>query len=176
MAINTTEITNLYNSLFTSMVAKYDDMWAANEIDAETYAQLVGQASSQLIALSAELVQKQEALDVDNQLKLKQLEIADKELDIKISELGRLRDTTEAELEKNWGYEVTRDVEGNLVFGASTGLGKVDEEIGLLQTQDKVALTEQVIKDKQAAQLGLDEVVKTANATPEAVYTPKYVE
>lgn len=34
--------------------------------------------------------------------------------------------------------------------------------------------TERVIKDKEAANLGLDKVVKTANTTPEQVYTPKY--
>jgi hypothetical protein len=40
----------------------------------------------------------------------------------------------------------------------------------------KLTYAERVIKDKEAANLGLDMVVKTANTTPEAVYTPKYEE
>jgi hypothetical protein len=46
----------------------------------------------------------------------------------------------------------------------------------LAQEQEKLAYTERVLKDKQTAQLGLDEVVRIANVTPEAVYTPKYEE
>ena len=43
------------------------------------------------------------------------------------------------------------------------------------EEQLKATYTERVLKDKQAAELGLDNVVKTANVTPEAVYTPKYI-
>jgi hypothetical protein len=46
----------------------------------------------------------------------------------------------------------------------------------LLEEQEKTTYTERVLKDKQAAALGLDTVVKIANVTPEAVYTPKYEE
>lgn len=62
--VNTNEISIVYEALFTTMVAKYDDLWGSNEIDAETYAKLVGEASSQLMSLSAQLVQKQEELEV----------------------------------------------------------------------------------------------------------------
>ena len=31
-----------------------------------------------------------------------------------------------------------------------------------------------IVSDKQAVLLGLDQVVKTLNTNPEAVYTPKY--
>lgn len=44
----------------------------------------------------------------------------------------------------------------------------------LTEAQIATAYTERVIKDKEAAALGLDTVVKTANSTPETVYTPKY--
>lgn len=77
-------------------------------------------------------------------IKVQQAEIAREELEIKITEAQRLRDTTEAELEKQWGYQVSRDANGELVLGASTGNGKVDKEImladkqaTLLDTQEK---------------------------------------
>lgn len=44
----------------------------------------------------------------------------------------------------------------------------------MVEAQIRTAYTDRVLKDKQAALLGLDEVVKVANVTPEAVYTPKY--
>ncbi len=42
--------------------------------------------------------------------------------------------------------------------------------------QIKLQYTERVIKDKEAAKIGLDQVIKTVNTSPELVYTPKYEE
>ena len=56
-------------------------------------------------------------------------------------------------------------------------------ELQILQLESKLALedealktsyVERVAKDKQAALMGLDSVVKTVNTTPELVYIPKY--
>jgi len=44
----------------------------------------------------------------------------------------------------------------------------------LTEEQLAIAYAERVIKDKEAASLGLDTIVKTANITPETTYTPKY--
>jgi hypothetical protein len=44
---------------------------------------------------------------------------------------------------------------------------KLDEEI-------KLTYVQRVVADKQAAGLGLDEVMLSANITPEDVYKPKY--
>lgn len=137
MAVNTTEIGTVYSSLMAAMLVKYDDMWASNEIDAETYAKLVGEASSQIMQLAADLVQKQESLDKDSLIKDKQLEIAEQERLAKV-------------------YEVTN----------------------LLPEQLKTAYADRVLKDKEAAKLGLDNVMKLSEAAREAdanfVYTPKY--
>ena len=53
-----------------------------------------------------------------------------------------------------------------------------EKEISLKEAQIKIAYVERVIKDKEAAALGMDKVVKVANtaATTEAVYIPKYEE
>ena len=53
-----------------------------------------------------------------------------------------------------------------------------EKEISLKEAHIKTAYVERVIKDKEAAALGMDKVVKVANtsATTEAVYKPKYEE
>jgi hypothetical protein len=55
---------------------------------------------------------------------------------------------------------------------------KIQEEIDLLQSQDLAVYTDRVLKDKQAAKLGLDNVMKNAEASrttdPNFVYTPNY--
>ena len=53
-----------------------------------------------------------------------------------------------------------------------------EKEISLKEAHIKTAYVERVIKDKEAAALGMDKVVKVANtsATTEAVYIPKYEE
>jgi hypothetical protein len=111
--VNTTEIISVYNSLYAAVLAKYMELWQNNQIDAETYASMAAQASSQLVQISAELVQKQEQLDKDTAIK---------------------------------------------------------------EEQVKIAYVDRVIKDKQAALLGLDNVMKTVNSNPTNVYEPKYEE
>ena len=87
--------------------------------------------AAQIANLAKELEIKEQELVI----KVQQAEIAKEELAIKITEAQRLRDTTEAELEKQWGYQVSRDVNGELVLGNSTGNGKIDKEIMLADKQ-----------------------------------------
>jgi hypothetical protein len=67
------------------------------------------------------------------------------------------------------------------VLQVDTSDAQVDDirkGIELKEAQLKIAYTEQVIKDKQAAVLGLDNVVKNKEAerlaNPAAIYTPQY--
>lgn len=60
------------------------------------------------------------------------------------------------------------------VDDARKGIELKDAELLLKQEQKKDVYTGRVLKDKEAANLGLDTVVKTANQSPETVYTPKY--
>jgi hypothetical protein len=52
----------------------------------------------------------------------------------------------------------------------------VEAELRLTEERIKLTYVERVLKDKQAADLGLDEVVKDSNVSPDAVYQPKYTE
>ena len=67
------------------------------------------------------------------------------------------------------------------VLQADTNAAQTDDirkGIELKEAQLKIAYAEQVLKDKQAAMLGLDNVVKNKEAerltNPAAVYTPQY--
>jgi hypothetical protein len=68
------------------------------------------------------------------------------------------------------------------VLQVDTNDAQVDDirkGIELKEAQLKIAYTEQVIKDKQAAVLGLDNVVKQSEASridPTFVYSPRYKE
>lgn len=175
--------TGVFDELMMAFNKNIELQYNKNRITGSDYAtvyvqgiQTVLQQSMQFVLQEKQVEAQIASLEADNLLKAKQLEIAEQELALKVTEANRLRDTTEAELEKQWGYEVTRDADGELVFGASTGLGKVDKDIALIEEQEKSVYVERVLKDKETANLGLDEVVKTANTNPEAVYTPKYEE
>lgn len=148
--VNTGQINSVYNALIQTMTAKYALMWQNNEIDAETYAQLVGQASSQLISLASELVQKQEQLDQD--LDIKERSMVDQE-------------ATSALQRSILMEQIESENKQQLIL---------DQDLILKQEQEKTAYTERVLVDKQTALLGLDEVVKSANITPQPTYTPKY--
>jgi hypothetical protein len=116
-------------------------------------------------------------LIADNALKTKELEIREAELD-------RLKDTTEAELEKQWGYEVSRDVDGNLVLGASTSEGKVDKDILAVLKQTDVAERQMVEAELTGAKqrILLDEEKETSDlqqiilATEEELKTAQVTE
>ena len=115
MAVNITEIGNVYTSLLTKMLTKYDDMWSNNEIDAETYAKLVAQASTQLVQLSADLVQKQEQLDKDIDIKERNMVLQESELADKLLTAAKQRVLLDEEKEtadKNQALlDVQKDIE-----------------------------------------------------------------
>jgi len=73
MAVNTDEIAATYSALLASTTASVGGMWDRNEIDAETYANIISKASVDLISMSADLVQKQEQLDKDLDIKERQM-------------------------------------------------------------------------------------------------------
>jgi len=70
------------------------------------------------------------------------------DIELKRAELESRKNTTEAELEKQWGYDVTRDAENNLVLGQSTGDGLIDGQIQKIDSD--ILIDEEDIKIKRA--------------------------
>ena len=148
--ITNTGGTGIFDRLMAAVDERIAYQYQNNRITGSDYANVyLGSIQSVLQAavqynLQEQLTEAQVDLAIaDNLLKAKQLEIADKELDIKLTESNRLRGTTQAELEKQWGYAVTRDVNGDLVLGASDDGGRIDKEI-LKITEDINVAVEQV--------------------------------
>lgn len=102
-------------------------------------------------------------LDTDEELKQYQVDY------IQPAELARLQKQTDV-------------AERGMIEQEATGIKQrlvLDKDILLKEEQEKLAYTERVIKDKQAADLGLDNVYKQIEidkADPDFIYTPKYVE
>ena len=124
----------------------------------------------------------------------KELLVKQQELELRKTESNRMKDTTEAELEKQWGYNVTRSVDGELVLGSTTGAGAIDKElelkakqitaiekdIVLKDAQKALVYTETIGKDKEVAMMGMDNVMKLREASKAGntnyVYAPAYKE
>jgi len=90
---------------------------------------------------------------LQSQLQAAQIDSVLADTALKASQLAAQRNKDEAELEKQWGYDVTRDLDNNLVLGTSTGNGKIDEElveiqerVDLLQSQDAELLANGLVE------------------------------
>lgn len=170
--INVDDITNsggtgVFDRLMTTINSQIETQFLEQRITGSEYATVylgaMQAALSQSIqfAMQEELTEAQIAgIEADNLVKAKQLEIAELEREAK-------------------QYEVDNILPEQLT--------KIQEEIDLLETQDLTAIeqiksiyADRVLKDKQAAKLGLDNVMKTSEASrdsdPSFVYTPNYEE
>ena len=90
------------------------------------------------------------------------------------------RDLTEAQIDDaRKGIELKEQQRLNLADDLLTNAKQrelLDKDKALKEEQEKLTYTERVIKDKESAALGLDNVMQIAAITPESVYTPKYKE
>lgn len=161
--------TGVFDKLMEAVNTQIESQYLTNRITGSDYAnvylgsmQAVLQQAVQFV-MQEQLTEAQiDGIAADNLLKAKQLEIAEQELLIKqeelalrITEANRLRDTTEAELEKQWGYDVTRDINNDLVLGASTGTGKIDKDIDVAERsiaeQEASGTKQRLIMDQDIA-------------------------
>ena len=130
----------------------------------------------------------------DIELKTAELGIREKELEMKVYEFDEMMPLQKAKLASDvevataqivgMGYDnqVKEQQVSESVYRVANTLPKeleqITAQIKLLDKQVEIAYVDRVIKDKEAAALGMDKVVKVANtpATTEDVYTPKYEE
>lgn len=85
-----------------------------------------------------------------------------------------------ANIDKVLGYDYTLDGDNNIIVGVDTEDGKLDFEKNLVKEQTKATYTDTVLKDKQTAKLGLDNIMKLSEASRESdanfKYTPNYTD
>lgn len=163
--------TGVFDKLVSAVNKNIEIQYQKGRITGSDYAQVYVQSLQATLQQAVEFLLRKDLLEVQIDSELKNLEL-------KTAQLAAERNKTEAELEKQWGYDVTRDANGELILGNSTGEGKVDKDISIAEEQRKAAKAEVVIKDKEAAKLGLDNVVKNAETeravNSNMVYTPRY--
>lgn len=164
--------TGIFDTLISAVNSNIQLQYEKGRLKGPDYANVYLGSIQSVIAQSMQYLLQEKVTEAqvdgilaDNLLKAKQLEIAEeelllkqKELDIRIAEENRLKDTTEAELEKQWGYAVTRDIDDNLVLGTSTGEGQIDK-----QTLDVIAST--TLKTSQNAEVLAGTVRADAEST-----------
>ncbi len=197
--------TGVFDTLMEAVSTRIESQYLNNRITGSDYAnvylgsiQAVLQQSMQY-ALAEQLTEAQiDGVISDTSLKDKQLEIAEQELLAKQYEVTTLlldqHNTNTAQQALLASEEEAKQYEIDNLLPEQ--LNKLQEEIDLLQTQDSEMLlngakqreqqdaqietiyTERIIKDKQAAKLGLDNVMKTSEASraddESFVYTPRY--
>ena len=107
--------------------------------------------------LPEQLIKLQEEVDL---LQSQDLEIL-AATKLKEDQLALQRDTTEAELEQHWGYNVTRDVDGSLILGDLNNTGKIDKEKTVLDEQAETANKQQILLDteEEAKQYEVDSIL-----------------
>lgn len=113
---------------------------------------------------------------VNQILKIKaDVEVAQEQVEIAKTQTATELANSIANIDKVLGYDYTLDGDGNIIVGVDTGDGKLDFETALMEEQAKVTYTERVLKDKQAAKLGLDNTMKLSEASRESDANFKYI-
>lgn len=162
----------VFDQLMAAVNKNIEIQFNKGRITGSDYAQAYVQSLQATLQQSVEFLLRKDLTEA-------QIDSEMENIKLKQMQLKAERDKLEAELEKQWGYDVTRDAAtGDIILGASTGNGDIDKGIELKEAQRKNIYVETIGKDKEVAKLGLDNVVKNAEATratnPNAVYTPKY--
>ena len=163
---NTAE-TGIFDKLMYAVNKQIEKQYLESRITASDYANVYLGSLQAVLAQSIQYgLQEQvteaqiSSIEADNLLKEKQLEIANKDLEIKSYELENLLPKQSEKL--------------------SEEIESANKQQELADQQIKTAYSDRVVKDKQAAKLGLDNVMKNAELeklnNSSAVYTPKYEE
>jgi hypothetical protein len=74
MAVNTTQILDVYTVLFNDITTKLDTLYTDKKIDATTYSSLMSSVIGQLVPQVGDIVQKQETIDNDLAIRTAQLD------------------------------------------------------------------------------------------------------
>ena len=167
--------TGVFDKLFNTVNLYIDDQYKDNRLKGPEYASvLLGSiqavlAQSVQFVLQEQMVEAQTAEVLDGTIRANitlddQLLSTAKERDLKVAQTAEVLDGT---------IRANTTLNDTLLTTAQEREVREIEKANLIE-QGKGMFASRVVSDKQAALLGLDQVVKTLNTSPEAVYTPKY--
>lgn len=133
--ITNNENTGVFDKLMESVNANINDQYSNGRITSSDYANVYLGSLQAVLQQSIQFVLQEQVSEA-------QISSILKDNAIKDAELAKNYNMQEAELEKQWGYDVTRAGDGSLILGASTGTGKIDKDISISDNQAAL-LTEQ---------------------------------
>lgn len=179
---NTTTVTNgvangtgVFDKLFNTVTLYIEDQYRNNRLKGPEYASVLLGSIQAVLSESVQFVLQEQLVEAQT------AEVLDSTIRANIALNDELLSTAqERELKKAQTAEVLDGtVRANTTL--DDGLVTTAQEREVREVQ-KANLTEEgkgmfanrIVSDKQAVLLGLDQVVKTLNTSPEAVYTPKY--
>ena len=179
--IDINDITNsngdgVFDKLMAAVNAQIESQYLNNRITGADYAQVYLGSMQSVLQQSVQYVLQEQLTEAQIEdviagiaIKTKQQEVVEVERQAKQYEVDNLLPEQLTKIQEEIDYLQTQDAEA-ILDGVSRR--KLQEE------QTKGAYAERVVKDKQAAKLGLDNVMKNAEAekltTPSLVYSPKY--
>ena len=179
--------TGVFDKLMSAVNTHIETQYLNNRIIGSDYAnvylgsmQAVLQQSMQYVMQELLTEAQIDGIAADNALKAKQLLVLEEEIKLKKSEADAAYVKMLATIDKEMGYSYTLDANEDVIRSslADTADGVIDYEREFKQVQAENMYTDRVLKDKQAAKLGLDNVMKLAEASRNAdvnyVYTPSY--
>ena len=163
-ATTPTDGTGYLDKLLKTINLHVDDQYKKGRLKGPDYASVYLGSIQSAISQSLEFLLKEKLIGA-------QIDGATSDNILKAAQLVKLRNEEEATLEKQWGYDVTRDpVDGSLILGNSTGNGIIDKQGTELAKNIDVAERTTVLKEaestKQQALLDKELDIKTYdNAT-----------
>jgi len=108
--------TGVFDKLMASVNDNINTQYADGRITNSEYANVYLGSLQSVLQQSIQFVLQEQVSEA-------QISSVLKDNALKDAELAKTYNLQEAELEKQWGYTVTRDVDDSLILGASTGTG-----------------------------------------------------
>ena len=157
-ATTPTDGTGYFDKLLSTINIHINDQYTQGRLTGTDYANVYLGSMQSAISQSLEFLLKEKLIEA-------QIDGASKDNLLKDVQLNELRNKAEAELEKQWGYNITRDTDGRLILGNSTGNGIIDKQGTELDKNVDVTERTTVLKEaesiKQQALLDKDLDIKT---------------
>lgn len=180
--------TGVFDKLMSAVGAQIENQYLNNRITGSDYANVYLSSLQSVLQQSVQYTMQEQLIEAqidgiaaDNALKAKQLLVLEEEIKLKKSEADAAYVKMLATIDKEMGYSYTLDANEDVIRSslADTADGVIDYEREFKQVQAENMYTDRVLKDKQAAKLGLDNVMKVAEADraadPNFVYAPSYI-
>jgi hypothetical protein len=149
----------VFDKLIEAVNKNIEGQYNKGRISGSDYANVYLGSMQSVLAQSMEFLLREKLVEA-------QIQDTEASVALKENQLEVDKALAEAQLEQQWGYEVTRDGDNNLVLGSTTGAGKIDKEKIVLDEQKETSDIEQALLDYELTSTKpaqLDDILKTTD-------------